>query len=269
MRTELGFCLRSKYFKLGTALLLIGFAVYTALYFYGLRATVAEYQTAGMSFTPFSLFPDRTLSVLHFWYGTAAPFRLPNNVFSFYEATFSSLIIPILLAFTNLDSYLQDVKGNVKNVRIIKEGKLKFYFSKSACISIVSFVEIFVLLILQFIAGLLLSSAGHLQPGPLLVSDLLIVLGVSARIALLNAVIMCFSFSLSLYMERIPAAVYAVPLVVTLSLVLFLDPPAVNLSFYSSNLVHDAMAPFYLFLLFLTAISIALTLLKTAQRDQL
>jgi len=271
MRTEWAYCLRNRYFMIGSGLLTIGFILYTYLYFKGLTITILDYQMAGEVYTPFSLYPSRTLSALHFWFGTSAPSRLPERTFGFYDNAFSCLLIPIFLALLNLDTYLQDVKGNVKNIRISKSGKGRYYFAKLFSVFLVSFLIIYALQLLQFGIGWAVDRSTHplLISTPIQAADMFVVIGIAARIALFYAIIVAFSFSISLYLERIPAAVYALPLVVTIAASMFIQPMPFNLAFYYSNLNQDAMQPFYGFICILTGGCFLLVLKKVIRRDQL
>jgi len=271
VRTELVYCLKNRYYRIGLCLLVMGFVFYTFLYFYGLQITVSDYQMAAETFVPFSFNPDRTLSALHFWFGTEVSYRLPEQTFSFYGSVFACLLIPILLALFNLDSYLQDVKGNVKNIRIAKSGKYRYYYSKLFSVFLVSFFSLFVLQLLQFIAGWGIDNLTNLisQPTPIQASDLITVVGISARISLFYAIILSFSFSISLYLEKIPAAVYALPLIVTVATAIYIKPQPYNLAFLYSNLRDDSMFSFYSFTFILIGISLLLVLIKTKKKDQI
>jgi hypothetical protein len=271
VRTELVYCMKNRYYKIGLFLLFMGFVFYTFSYFFGLQITVSDYKMASMTFVPFSFNPDRTLSALHFWFGTAAPSRLPEQTFSFFESVFSCLIIPILLALFNLDSYLQDVKGNVKNIRIVKSGKFRYYFTKLFSVCLVSFFSLFVLQLLQFIVGWGIDNFTKYisQPTSIQAYDILVVIVIAARISLFYAVILSFSFSISLYLEKIPATVYALPLIVTIATAIYIKPQPYNLAFLYSNLRDDSLSSFYSFTLILIGISFLLVLIKTKKKDQI
>ena len=247
MRYELLYFIKNKRTRFCLIILVLLFIVYTILQFFDLKAYVINLAAAGMKFDFSADMPD-SVSALYFWYGICAGNSWPYGYLLNYLNMFMTLIlIPLLLAMVFVDAFVQDFNARVTDAIIVREGKLRYFANKFLLSFAGPFVTIFLLLIFQFLFGLLMLKViptGFQSPG-IGMKEIGIVLFTSLKMGVYYGAIMTFSYALSLVLKRRKTIVYVYPVILALFSVFLFNPPLHDMSYYYTNLVHEDIRFFW------------------------
>lgn len=244
-------------------ILLLIFIVYTFLILFDVRARVADCAAARMTFD-FSAFRDMdSLPALYFWYGICPSVAIGSGTLaSFFNMFMTLLLIPLLLGMVFVDTFVQDFHAGVTDAMIAREGKLRYFANRFLLSFAGPFLTIFLLLIIQFLFGLLMMRViptGLQSPG-IGMKEFGIVLYESLKMGFYYGTIMTFSYALSLVLKRRKTIVYIYPVIIVFLFEFLITPPILEMSFYYSNLLHADIRLFWGVLIAMLLVSAGLQL---------
>lgn len=206
--------------------------------------------------------PD-AFSALYFWYGLCPSFWVGNGYLASVSGMFMTLLlIPLLLGMAFVDTFVQDYQARVTDAMIAREGKLRYFANRFLLSFAGPFLTIFLLLIFQFLFGLLMMRViptGLQSPG-IGMKELGIVLFESLKMGFYYGAIMTFSYALSLVLKRRKTIVYIYPVIIVFLFEFLITPPILEMSFYYSGLVHKDMRLFLGLLITMLLVSAGLQL---------
>jgi hypothetical protein len=228
-------------------LLVLLFIVYTISLLFSVRAQLIEYAAAQGTYEYLDNMPD-SVSALYFWYGIIANGGAGSGYwFKYFNMIMVLILIPLLLAMVFVDAFVQDFNAGVTDAIIAREGKLRYFANKFLMSFAGPFVTMYVLLIFQFLFGLLMLRViptGFQSPG-IGMKEIGIVLFTSLKMGFYYGVIMTFSYTLSLVLKRRKTIVYVYPVILVLFFIFLFNPPLHDMSYYYTNLVHENIRFFW------------------------
>lgn len=247
MRHELLYFMKNKRTRFCLILLVLLFIVYTISLLFSVRAQLIEYAAAQGTYEYLDNMPG-SVSALYFWYGIIANGGAGSGYWFIYYNMFMTLIlIPLLLAMAFVDAFVQDFNATVTDAIIAREGKLRYFANKFFLSFAGPFVTMYLLLLFQFLFGLLMLRViptGFQSPG-IGITEIGIVLFTSLKMGFYYGAIMTFSYTLSLVLKRRKTIVYVYPVILQLIFSMLIYPFPSNMSFYYTNLSREDIGVFW------------------------
>ena len=248
MRYELLYFIKNKRTRFCLIILVLLFVVFTISLLYSVRTQVINLAAARMTYTILAGDKTDSVSALYFWYGACANIGQGSDYrFRIFYMLIVLILIPLLLAMVFVDAFVQDFNARVTDAIIVREGKLRYFANKFFMSFAGPFVTIFLLLIFQFLFGLLMMRmipTGFQSPG-IGMKEIGIVLFTSLKMGVYYGAIMTFSYALSLVLKRRKTIVYVYPVILALFSVFLFNPPLHDMSYYYTNLVHEDIRFFW------------------------
>jgi len=248
MRYELLYFIKNKRTRFCLIILVLLFVVFTISLLYSVRTQVINLAAARMTYTILAGDKTDSVSALYFWYGACANIGQGSDYrFRIFYMLIVLILIPLLLAMVFVDAFVQDFNARVTDAIIVREGKLRYFANKFFMSFAGPFVTIFLLLIFQFLFGLLMMRmipTGFQSPG-IGMKEIGIVLFTSLKMGVYYGAIMTFSYALSLVLKRRKTIVYVYPVILVLFFVFLFNPPLHDMSFYYTGLVHENIEFFW------------------------
>jgi hypothetical protein len=129
----------------------------------------------------------------------------------------------------------------------VREGKLRYFANKFLLSFTGPFVTIYLLLIYQFLFGLLMLKVIQtvFQSPGIGMKEIGIVLFTSVKMGAYYGAMMTFSYALSLVLKRRKTIVYVYPVILQLLLSGLIYPFPLNMAFYETNLAREDIRVFW------------------------
>jgi len=247
MRHELLYFIKNKRNRFCLILLVLLFIVYTISLLFSVRALLIEYAAVRGTYVYLDNMSD-SVSAIYFWYGTCADGSQGDGYwFKYFNMIMVLILIPLLLAMVFVDAFVQDFNAGVTDAILVREGKLRYFANKFLMSFAGPFATMYLLLIFQFLFGLLMLNViptGFQSPG-IGITEIGIVLFTSVKIGAYYGAMMTFSYALSLVLKRRKTIVYVYPVILQLIFSMLIYPFPSNMSFYYTNLSREDIGVFW------------------------
>lgn len=209
----------------GILLILLSMVVFTGMFYYGLSYTVREYARANMIYSPM----EQPAEIL--WYfGTTTAGRVTYGGTMIVENLLPEFLFPIIVGVFFAGWFRRDHMNKTTNIQVIRQGRGAYYLGQSIRLSVLVFLIFLMAQFFQAVLGRLVLEVYDpiTMKAPWQIDTVAAMLLSAIKISGYYALILFFTLGLYVLIPRIGAAIYAIPLILTLAPV-FISPRQIPL----------------------------------------